>query len=104
MATWERIFPDLPPNSWPPTVETTWANPLLPIQYHQWLRDNTVKIKLMKMGKGYQWEISCEGVNDEEVIERIRKVDQQLRFIWQEGKWTHVPTGLSVLSSKTTLT
>jgi len=51
----------------------------LPIQHHKWLKDDTIKVKLMKMSKGYQWEITYEGENDEAVLRRIKDMETNLR-------------------------
>ena len=40
--------------------------------------ENT-KIKLMKMSKGYQWEISCAGATLPEILAQVRAADAALR-------------------------
>jgi len=52
------------------------------IQFHKWLKDDTVKIKIMKMSKGYQWELSAEGLKATPVINRLKDVDIELRIIF----------------------
>lgn len=58
------------------------------VEYHKWLRDDTLKIKLMKMSKGYQWELSCEGENTDTVIARLKEADDKIRVIYgnKEGE------------------
>jgi len=55
--------------------------------FHKWIKDDSIKVKLLKMSKGYQWELTYEGVNDEEVLARLTKVDSKLRkeFIKEEN-------------------
>jgi hypothetical protein len=53
---------------------------LLPVQYHRWMRDDTVKIKLMRMSKGnYQWELGCEAESVDEALAKLNEADQKLR-------------------------
>ena len=41
------------------------------------------KVKLMKMSKGYQWEISCaEGADFETILEDIKKADAILKIMY----------------------
>jgi len=54
------------------------------IQFHKWLKDDTVKIKLMKMSKGYQWEITYEGEDVDIVIARIVDVDTKLKAQYEK--------------------
>ena len=49
------------------------------IQMHQWVKDNGVKVKLMKMSKGYQWEITYEHTDDTKLIDRIDKINSELK-------------------------
>ena len=39
-------------------------------------------IKLMRMSKGYQWEIRIFIADDKSVIERIERLDKDLRKIY----------------------
>ena len=39
-------------------------------------------IKLMRMSKGYQWEIKIFIADDKSVIERIERLDKDLRKIY----------------------
>ena len=50
------------------------------IEYHKWLKDDTIKIKLMKMSKGYQWELTCEGEDTNAVAMRLKEADDRLRL------------------------
>jgi hypothetical protein len=40
------------------------------------------KFKLMKMSKGYNWEISQYGMNLEECMAKIRKADAEAKSLW----------------------
>ena len=60
------------------------SSPVSPI-YHKWLRDDTIKIKLMKMSKGYQWELSAEGEDTTKVIDRLDFADLLLRQQYGES-------------------
>ena len=42
----------------------------------------TTKIKLMKMSKGYQWEISCSGAALADVLIQVRAADTVLKAEW----------------------
>ena len=44
-------------------------------------------IKLMKMSKGYQWEIKIhiEGFEDNVTIGRLRAIDEQLKKEYERG-------------------
>jgi len=55
------------------------------IEYHKWLKDDTVKVKLMKMSKGYQWEITYEGEDTDKVLARINEADTKLRLEYGEA-------------------
>jgi len=47
---------------------------------HKWLKDDTIKIKLMKMSKGnYQWELTYETESVEDALKRIGEADTKLR-------------------------
>ena len=37
------------------------------------------RIKLLKMSKGYQWEVAIEGPDASEVITKLNEIDAQLR-------------------------
>jgi len=54
------------------------------VQYHKWLKDDTIKVKLMKMSKSYQWELSCEGEDSDAVIARLQDADNKLRAIYNQ--------------------
>jgi len=54
------------------------------IEYHKWLKDDAIKVKLMKMSKGYQWELTYEGEKVEDVIARLQEADTKLREVWGE--------------------
>lgn len=49
-------------------------------------RDDTLEVKLMKMSKGYQWEITFAGTDEAEVLKRIASVDSKLREQYQGGE------------------
>lgn len=38
-----------------------------------------IKVKLMKMSKGYQWEISIKGNESADILPQVWDIDQQLR-------------------------
>jgi len=46
---------------------------------HQWVKDDSIKVKLMKMSKGYQWEITYENTDDVKLLARLATVDAKLR-------------------------
>ena len=48
-------------------------------QMHQWIKEDSVKVKLMKMSKGYQWEITYEHTDNDTLLFRIKDLDQKLR-------------------------
>lgn len=48
-------------------------------QMHQWIKEDTRKVKLMKMSKGYQWEITYEHTDNDELLAQIKDLDQKLR-------------------------
>ena len=56
------------------------------VEYHKWLKDETIKVKLMKMSKGYQWEISTEEPTVEAAIDKIKKTNYMLRALYEEVK------------------
>lgn len=49
------------------------------IEYHKWLKDDTIKIKLMKMSKGYQWELTYEGEDINKIIQVLKDADTELK-------------------------
>lgn len=49
------------------------------IQMHQWVREDTAKVKLMKMSKGYQWEITYEHTDNDTLLGRLKDLDTKLR-------------------------
>ena len=57
-------------------------------QLHKWLRDDTIKVKLMKMSKGYQWEISVEEPTIAGAIKKIEVIDQELRELYEKEEGT----------------
>ena len=54
------------------------------IEYHKWLKDDTIKFKLMKMSKGYQWELTYEAENEDTAITKLQNADLKLRTIYGE--------------------
>lgn len=40
------------------------------------------KVKLMKMSKGYQWEISYSDESSDQVLYEIDKIDAQLKILY----------------------
>jgi len=49
--------------------------------------EREVRIKLSKMSKGYQWEISTEGPDPDAVISHLRDTDAKLRqYFATEGE------------------
>ena len=58
------------------------------IEYHKWLKDNTIKVKLSKMSKSYQWELTYEGEDIDAVIAKLKEADEKLRAIYHEGGQT----------------
>ena len=56
-------------------------------QFHKWPKDDTIKVKLMKMSKGFQWEITYEGEDYIAVLDKIDKVNAELkaRFAVEES-------------------
>lgn len=49
------------------------------------INEQKPSIKLMKMSKGYQWEIKDYGNLDEKLVEKITKIDTSLRAKFGEG-------------------
>lgn len=46
---------------------------------HEWVKaDPTKKVKLMKMSKGYNWEITYESTDNEMLLSEIRALDTSL--------------------------
>jgi len=46
---------------------------------HEWVKsDPTKKVKLMKMSKGYQWEITYEDTDNEKLLAEIKAINEQL--------------------------
>ncbi len=43
------------------------------------INEQKPSIKLMKMSKGYQWEIKGYGDLDKELVEKIKEIDKQLK-------------------------
>jgi len=48
------------------------------VQIHQWVKEDTTKVKLMKMSKGYNWEITYESTDNEMLLSEIRALDTSL--------------------------
>ena len=48
------------------------------MELHKWVKDDTIKVKLMKMSKGYQWEITYEHENLDICLARIKEADSKL--------------------------
>ena len=48
-------------------------------QMHQWIKEDTRKVKLMKMSKGYQWEITYENTDNDALLAEIKDLDGKLR-------------------------
>ncbi|KKK67330.1 hypothetical protein LCGC14_2955160 [marine sediment metagenome] len=50
------------------------------VQYHQWIKLDTIKVKLEKGQKNtYAWEITYEGEDTKQVMDRISEMDAELR-------------------------
>ena len=46
---------------------------------HEWVKaDPAKKVKLMKMSKGYNWEITYESTDNEILLSEIRALDMAL--------------------------
>lgn len=50
------------------------------VLHHTVKGEPEVRIKLMKMSKSYQWEISAEGPDPGAVLLRLENVDKELRL------------------------
>lgn len=48
------------------------------VYHHYDKTPETIKVKLMKMSKGYQWEITFEHVNDVTVLDTIASMNKAL--------------------------
>ena len=46
---------------------------------HKWANDPVRKVKLMKMSKGFQWEISMSGASFAEILIELRTVNGELQ-------------------------
>ena len=53
-------------------------------QMHQWVKEDTRKVKVMKMSKGYQWEITYESTDNDALLKEIKDLDQKLRAEYSE--------------------
>ena len=53
-------------------------------QMHQWIKEDTRKVKLMKMSKGYQWEITYEHTDNDVLLKEIKDLDLKLRAEYGE--------------------
>ena len=50
------------------------------VEYHKWLKDDTIKVKLERGQKGtYAWELTCEGEDVDKVLARLKEADDLLR-------------------------
>jgi len=49
------------------------------------ITDPRVKVKLMKMSKGYQWEISISGDDPAACVQELRDTDRELSELYPEG-------------------
>ena len=66
-------------------VEFANLNPLmqtLVIEHKYGSSENPAKLKLMKMSKGYQWEISLAGNNFEDILEKIKHANEIVEAIY----------------------
>jgi len=46
---------------------------------HEWVKtDPTKKVKLSKMSKGYQWEITYEDTSNEKLLGEIKAINEAL--------------------------
>ena len=48
------------------------------------VQEQKPSIKLMKMSKGYQWEIKGYGDLDKKLVEKIKDIDKQLNDTFGE--------------------
>ena len=57
-------------------------------QMHQWVKEDTRKVKLMKMSKGYQWEITYEESDNDAILKVIKDLDTKLHLAYdiKEGE------------------
>jgi len=58
------------------------------VNLHKTIKEEqAVRIKLMKMSKGYQWEISAEGPDPQSVVSVLADADKLLRWAYStEGE------------------
>ena len=49
-------------------------------------KEPRVKVKLMKMSKGYQWEISVNGENTDECADEAHATDLKLRDLYPDDR------------------
>ena len=54
--------------------------------HHIYDKNDTIKIKLMKMSKSMQWELTYEGEDVDAVIVKLKEADEKLRAIYKEGE------------------
>ena len=54
------------------------------IQMHQWVKEDTIKVKLMKMSKGYQWELTYEHTDNDALLAKLKDFDTKLRAEYGE--------------------
>ena len=53
-------------------------------QLHQWVKEDTRKVKLMKMSKGYQWEITYEHTDNDALLATISDLNAKLKVEYGE--------------------
>ena len=47
---------------------------------HEWVKsDPTKKVKLLKMSKGYNWEITYEDTDNDTLLNSIKEIDTKLK-------------------------
>jgi len=51
--------------------------------HHIYDKNDTIKIKLMKMSKSMQWELTYEGEDVDAVIVKLKEADEKLRAIYR---------------------
>ena len=54
---------------------------------HEWQKsDPTKKVKLMKMSKGYQWEITYESLDNDTLLYQIRSINEALKQEYDQAE------------------
>jgi len=51
--------------------------------HHIYEKEDTVKVKLMKMSKGYQWELTYENTDNDILLAKLKDLDTKLRSEYQ---------------------